>query len=55
MNLNNDIAVVRDREAGERRPLRLGPLRPLHPGRSRSLIVTTIAFIGHLPVSSSCL
>src|SRR5215813_1651575 len=26
MNLNNDIAVVRAREAGERRPLRLGPL-----------------------------
>src|SRR5262249_17564621 len=26
MNLNNDIAVVRAGEAGERRPLRLGPL-----------------------------
>jgi hypothetical protein len=26
MNLNNDIAVVRAREAGERRALRLGPL-----------------------------
>src|SRR6516165_8646630 len=26
MNLNDDIAVVRAREAGERRPLRLGPL-----------------------------
>src|SRR5215831_2584869 len=26
INLNNDIAVVRAREAGERRPLRLGPL-----------------------------
>src|SRR5439155_26751578 len=38
MNLDNDIAVVRAREAGERRPLRLGPLRQLHPGRSRSLI-----------------
>src|SRR4029453_13773106 len=38
MNLNNDIAVVRAREAGERRPLRLGPLHQLHPGRSRSLI-----------------
>src|SRR5215471_6508211 len=36
MNLNNDIAVVRAREAGERRPLRLGPLHQLHPGRSRS-------------------
>src|SRR5215471_3585778 len=32
MNLNNDIAVVRAR------PLRLGPLHQLHPGRSRSLI-----------------
>src|SRR5499427_1571287 len=38
MNLNNDIAVIRAREAGERRPLRLGPLHQLHPGRSRSLI-----------------
>src|SRR6266480_4077762 len=38
MNLNNDIAVVRAREAGERRPLRLGPLHQLHPGRSRSLV-----------------
>jgi hypothetical protein len=38
MNLNNDIAVVRAREAGERRPLRLGPVHQLHPGRSRSLI-----------------
>src|SRR5438477_6804832 len=38
MNLNNDIAVVRAREVGERRPLRLGPLHQLHPGRSRSLI-----------------
>src|SRR3954470_16180641 len=38
MNLNNDIAVVRAREAGERRPLRLGPLHQLHPGRSRGLI-----------------
>src|SRR5580765_5446204 len=35
---NYDIAVVRAREAGERRPLRLGPLHQLHPGRSRSLI-----------------
>src|SRR6516162_6542829 len=32
MNLNNDIAVVRAR------PLRLGPLHQLHPGRARSLI-----------------
>src|SRR3954469_14372364 len=32
MNLNNDIAVVRAR------PLWLGPLHQLHPGRSRSLI-----------------
>jgi hypothetical protein len=38
MNLNNDIAVVRAREAGERRPLRLWPLHQLHPGRSSSLI-----------------
>src|SRR3954468_71038 len=38
MNLNDDIAVVRAREAGERRPLRLGPLHQLHPGRSRSLV-----------------
>src|SRR6516225_12470394 len=38
MNLNNDIAIVRAREAGERRPLRPGPLHQLHPGRSRSLI-----------------
>src|SRR5262245_53774190 len=38
MNLDNDIAVIRAREAGERRPLRLGPLHQLHPGRSRSLI-----------------
>src|SRR5262249_6130162 len=38
MNLNNDIAVVRAREAGERRPLRLWPLYQLHPGRSRGLI-----------------
>jgi hypothetical protein len=38
MDLNNDIAVIRAREAGERRPLRLGPLHQLHPGRSRSLI-----------------
>src|SRR6201993_1595468 len=38
MNLNNDIAVVRAREAGERRTLRLGPLHQLHPGRARRLI-----------------
>src|SRR5215831_9062757 len=38
MNLDNDIAVIRAREVGERRPLRLGPLYQLHPGRSRSLI-----------------
>src|SRR5258707_10356489 len=38
MNLNNDIAVVRAREAGERPPLRLGPLHQLHPGLSRGLI-----------------
>src|SRR5215469_1450155 len=38
MDLNNDIAVIRAREAGERCPLRLGPLHQLHPGRSRSLI-----------------
>src|SRR5438874_3274417 len=38
MNLNNDVAVVRAREAGERRPLRLGPLHEPHPGRSRRLI-----------------
>src|SRR5215471_17854613 len=38
MNLSNDIAVVRAREAGERRPLRLGPLHQLHPSGSRSLI-----------------
>src|SRR5262249_48186124 len=38
MNLNNDIAVVRAREVGERRPLRLRPLHQLHPGRSPSLI-----------------
>src|SRR5262249_28417330 len=38
MNLNNDIAVVRPREAGERRPLRLGPPPPAHPPPSRGLI-----------------
>src|SRR6516225_6428222 len=38
MNLDNDIAVIRAREAGERRPLRLAPLHQLHPGRSRSLV-----------------
>jgi hypothetical protein len=38
MNLDNDIAVIRAREAGERCPLRLGPLYQLHPGRSRSLV-----------------
>src|SRR3954467_13358786 len=36
MNLNDHIAVVRAREAGEPRRLRLGPLHQLHPGRSRS-------------------
>src|SRR6185437_4610286 len=38
MDLNNDIAVIRAREAGKRRPLRLGALRQLHPGSSRSPI-----------------
>jgi hypothetical protein len=38
MDLNNDIAVIRAREAGERCPLWLGPLHQFHPGRSRSLI-----------------
>src|SRR4029453_8824705 len=38
MALNNNIAVMRAREAGEGCPLRLGPLPQLHPGRSRSLI-----------------
>src|SRR5947208_10593688 len=38
MNPNNDIAVVRATEAGDRRPLRLWPLHQLRPGRSRSLI-----------------
>jgi adenylate cyclase len=38
MDLNNDIAVIRAREAGKRCPQRLGPLHQLHPGRSRSPI-----------------
>src|SRR5215813_2457382 len=38
MNLDNDIAVIPARETGEHRPLRLGPLYQLHPGRSRSLV-----------------
>src|SRR5262252_155838 len=38
MNLDNDIPVIRAREAGERRTLRPWPLYQLHPGRSRSLV-----------------
>src|ERR1051326_8004560 len=41
MNLNDDIVYRR---------LRLRPPPQLHPGRSRSLVVTTIAFIVRLPV-----
>jgi hypothetical protein len=52
MNFNDDIAVVRAFKAGEPRRIRIGPLHERHPGRSCGLIVTTIAFIWHLPVSS---
>ena len=38
MNFNEDIAVVRAREAGEPRRIRLGALHERHPGRSRGLI-----------------
>jgi len=36
MNLNDDVVY---------RCLRLRPLHQLHPGRSSSLVVTTIAFM----------
>src|SRR6516225_4273666 len=59
MNLDNDIAVIRAREAGERRPLRLGPLYQLHPGRSRSLVrhhdrLHGNCLLGHLSLWWKC-
>src|SRR5262249_26142000 len=55
----NDIAVIRAREAGERRPLRLGPLYQLHPGRSRSLVrhhdrLHGNCLLGHLSLWWKC-
>src|SRR5262252_348781 len=59
MNLDNDIAVIRARDAGERCPLRLGPLYQLHPGRSRSLVrhhdrLHGNCLIGHLSLWWKC-
>jgi hypothetical protein len=51
MNLNDDIAVARAREAGEPRRLRLWPLYRLIPAVPAAWSVTTVAFIEYLSVS----
>jgi hypothetical protein len=51
--MNDDIAVARAREAGEPRPCGSGRSTSFIPAVPAASSVTTIAFIRHLPVSSS--
>jgi hypothetical protein len=51
--MNDDIAIARAREAGEPRPCGSGRSTSFIPAVPAASSVTTIAFIRHLPVSSS--